>query len=253
MKKFNLTALLLCAAFCASCTAENAEAITTTAVTTTTAVSTEAQTTTAETTTVEITTTTAEATTTTAETTAEPAEIELKEYDFDNIEYVPFEEYTGIDFMTEEQQRSFWLATFVYEVFDLAGDSFFRTSGVEYDFYSQRPCGEICYGSGFTYDSVMSEFRSVLSEEILNDIIWLTDINTNGEFACNDGARGASADFDFYLEFSPVEVTDEKVIFQITARYADPDNREEKSYVTYDYEMVYDNGNWIVTKFEFWK
>lgn len=196
-------------------------------------------------------------TTATEEATAAPEKIELKEFDFDNIEYIPVEEYTGIDFLTEEQQRSFWLATFVYEVFMLDGSEFFRLNKIEYETYSQRliytsPLN--CYGTGFTDDSVWNEISTVFSGNILFEITQHKIASSDDfEFAIWDGARGASADFDYHLEFAPVEITDEKVTFQITARYADPDNREEKSYYTYDYEMVYDSGNWIMTKFELWK
>ncbi len=252
MKKFNLTALLLCAAFCASCTAENAEAITTTAVTTTTAVSTEVQTTTAETTTVEITTATAEATTTTVETTAEPAEIELKEYvfDIDVKEFPPYEEYTGIEILSEEQQRAFWNAYYFYTIFDMETDAFFRFNHID---YNTKQNG-ILYATGYSYDSVINGFKTVLSEEIVDSILDESKCaGIDGEFYCGQGARGADIFFLDELQFVAVEMTEEKAVFKINALYGDFDNEENREYVEHNFEMVLIDGNWIVTKFEFWK
>ncbi len=259
MRKTNILFLILCMAFLTSCNAvtvvTNTEEPVATIVSSTEATS--------ETTNTDVITIVTSSTTkliteeTVAETTSKIEKIQLKEFDFDNIQYVPTEEYTGINFLGEEQQRSFWLATFVYEVFMLDGSEFFTLNGIEYDTYSKRLLYDSpleCYGTGFTFDSVWNEFSTVFSGDILFEITQHKIASSDdSEFAIWVGTRGRSADFDDYLEFSPVEITEEKVVFQITARYANPDNREEKSYFTYDYEMVLDGENWIMTRFEFWK
>ncbi len=156
--------------------------------------------------------------------------------------------HLGSKFLTEEQLISFWLTYHFHFMFEIETSYFFDFSSIDFgernaDFYS----------TGFTYESVMNSLKTFMSEEIIKEITSDKCADIDGEFYCGIGAKGARADFDDHIEFTPVEITDEKVIFQITARYANPDNPEEKSYYTYDYEMVLDGENWIMTKFELWR
>lgn len=180
--------------------------------------------------------------------------LNLKKYDINKAAFTPTEEYNGLDFLSEEQQQVFWLASFVYRVFDLDQSIFFYTSGIE------TPTDNLIddtafYHTGFTYESVKNGFLSVLSEDIVNGLMTeqrCADIN--GEFVCGIGARGINPSFMFTLEFEPIEVTDDIVRFKALAGYGDPESGSDKvtSYQEVDFEMQKTNGQWIVTKFEMW-
>ena len=188
------------------------------------------------------------------ETTQQESEaVELAEYDINKILfYEYYSEYSGLDFLSEEQQRVFSLAGFVYETFDLDLSEFFRSAGTDLteDNYIEDT---IFYHTGFTYESVMNGFSSVLSENILNGLTEQKCADLNGEFVCGAGARGVNMLYMGTIEFEPVEVTDEIVKFKGKAGYGDPENPDEiLSYEEYDFEMEKVNGKWIVTKFELW-
>ncbi len=156
--------------------------------------------------------------------------------------------HLGSEFLTEEQCISFWLTYHFHFMFEIETSYFFDFSSIN---FGERNAD--LYSTGFTYESVMNSLKTFMSEEIIKEITSDKCADIDGEFYCVMGAKGASVDFDDHIEFTPIEITDEKVIFQITARYANPDNPEEKSYYTYDYEMVFDGENWIMTKFELWR
>ena len=51
---------------------------------------------------------------------------------------------------------------------------------------------------------------------------------------------------------TPVEITDDKVSFQLTAAYADPGTKESLGEGAFDFEMILTNGHWVMTKYELW-
>ena len=179
--------------------------------------------------------------------------VELAEYDINKVlSYEYYSEYSGLDFLSEEQQRVFSLASFVYETFDLDLSDFFRSAGTELT-EDNHIEDTIFYHTGFTYESVMKGFSSVLSEDILKGLTEQKCVDINGEFVCGAGARGGNMSYMGTIEFEPVEVTDDIVKFKGKAGYGDPENPDEiLSYEEYDFEMEKVNGRWIVTKFKLW-
>lgn len=249
MKKTKIGALIMavCLLSCSCGQSKPAETekvteATTTAVTTT------------ETTAVTTTETTAETTTateeTTAETTAEAEEKpELKEFDINTVDYEFYEEMKGFDLLTEKQQTAFKRATWIYTIMDLDSDLFFRTLNIESDEIAE----DYRYHTGYSYDSVMNGFKTVLSEEILsvNHDVWG---NFEGEFICGEGARGANIFFLDEIEFKDVVTEGDKTTFTLTATYGDWDNPDgERDYIDSQFEITEIDGNAVFTKFTFWK
>lgn len=176
----------------------------------------------------------------------------LKEYSFDISceEFPPYEEYTGIEILSEEQQRAFWNAYYFYTIFDIDTAEFFRFNHID---YNAKQNGFL-YATGYSYDSVINGFKTVLSEEIVDSMLKEYNCaNIDGEFYCGQGARGANIFFLDKLEFVAVEMSEEKAVFKINALYGDFDNEEVREYVEHNFEMILIDDNWIVTKFEFWK
>lgn len=191
---------------------------------------------------------------TTEATTQSNAEaVELTEYDINKAVYHYDLKCSGLDFLSEEQQRVFWLASFVYTSFDLDLSDFFYVSGIE---ASEDDLIEdtIFYHTGFTYESVLNGFLSVLSENIVNDLIKEKCADINGEFVCGIGARGVNVSFMGTLDFEPIEVTDDIVKFKARAGYGDPESGTDEitSYEEVNFEMQKTDEKWIVTKFEMW-
>ena len=183
-------------------------------------------------------------------------EPELKEFNIYDVqlEVIQFECYDFTDkdmeFLNDEQKLTFKLATFVYMVLDLEGAIFFSCTNTDAVYDKDV---HLCH-TGFTYESVMNGFKSVLSEDIVeNPKYERVYRNFNGEFLCSDGARGASGAFNSIKEFVPVEITDEKVVFQVIALYSNPETREKIGDYTYNFEMVFVDDHWVMTQYEFWK
>lgn len=179
--------------------------------------------------------------------TQENVATELKEFNIYDIQFT-IEDFPNAEFLSEEQERTFMLATFVYMTLDLDGDMFFRYNNIRPLYNSEV---RMCH-TGFTYESVMNGFNSVLSENILSEKFKERYSELNGEFLCLDGARGASADFDCIKGVTPVEITDDKVSFQLTAAYADPGTKESLGETAFDFEMLLTDGHWVMTKYELW-
>lgn len=177
--------------------------------------------------------------------------VELTEYDINKAAYHYDLKCSGLDFLSEEQQRIFELASFVYTTFDLDLSEFFYASGIE---TSEDDSIEdtIFYHTGFTYESVLNGFLSVLSEDIVNNLMEQKCADLNGEFVCGIGAKGGNISFMGTLEFEPVEVTDDIVKFKALAGYGDPGTDKITSYEEVNFEMQKTDGKWIVTKFEMW-
>ena len=192
--------------------------------------------------------------TTEATTQLESEAVELTEYDINKIlSYEYYTEYSGLDFLSEEQQRVFSLASFVYKTFDLDLSYFFFSSGIEIS-EDDHIEDTIFYHTGFTYESVLNGFLSVLSEDIVNDLLKEKSADLNGEFVCGAGARGGNVSFMGTLDFEPIEVTDDIVKFKALAGYGDPNSGTDEilSYEEVNFEMQKTDGKWIVTKFEMW-
>ena len=165
--------------------------------------------------------------------TQEKVETELKEFNIYDIQFT-IENFPNVEFLSEEQERTFMLATFVYMTLDLDGDMFFRYNNIRPLYNSEV---YMCH-TGFTYESVINGFKSVLSENILNEKFKERFSELNGEFLCFDGARGVSADFDHIESITPVEASADKVTFQLTAAYSDPKTLESIGESTFDFEMI---------------
>lgn len=191
---------------------------------------------------------------TTEATTQSNAEaVELTEYDITKADYHYDLKCSGLDFLSEEQQHVFWLASFVCTSFELDQSDFFYASGIE---ASEDDLIEdtVFYHTGFTYESVLNGFLSVLSEGIVNDLIKEKCADINGEFVCGKGARGANVSFMGTLDFESIEVTDDIVKFKARAGYGDPESGTDEitSYEEVNFEMQKTDEKWIVTKFEMW-
>ncbi|MGN0589100.1 MAG: hypothetical protein ACI4KO_06160 [Ruminiclostridium sp.] len=245
MKKTKIVALIMAVSLLCSCgqgkplkTEKTTEATTTAATTAETTSETTSETTAAtEETTVG----------TTAEATAEKPG--LKKFDINAVDYELYEEMTGFDLLSEKQQTAFKRATWIYTIMDLDSDLFFRTLNIE----SDKIAEDYRYHTGYSYDSVMNGFKTVLSEEILSDNydVWG---NLEGEFICGIGARGADISFLGEIEFKDVVTEGDKTTFTLTATYGDLEKPDgEKEYVDYQFEITEIDGNAVFTKFEFWK
>ena len=241
MKKTKTAALItaVCLLFCSCGQGKPSETEKTTETTTTAATTAE---TTAE--------TTAATEETTAETTVETeVKPELKEFDINSIDCELYEEMTGFDLLSEKQQTAFKRATWIYTVMSLDSYLFFYECNIE----AKEIAEDYRYHTGYSYDSVMNGFKTVLSEEILsgNHDVWG---NLEGEFICGIGARGADISFMGEIEFKNVVTEGDKTTFTLTAAYGDWENPDgEKEYVDYGFEITEIDGNAIFTKFEFWK
>lgn len=257
MKKRILSALLV-SALVMSVTACGGTAIAATATTAASTTETPATTTAASTTEAPATTTAADSieestdTTTVSDTvendeTSEESGSEFKEFNIYDVDFT-LDDFPEIDFLNEEQKQAFMLASFVYMTFDMDGDMFFRYNDIT-PVYNEE--NYMCH-TGFDYESVVSGFKAVLSEDILNERFKEQYTDLNGEFLCFDGARGASADFDCIKGVTPVEITDDKVSFQLTAAYADPETKESLGETAFDFEMLLTDGHWVMTKYELW-
>lgn len=174
---------------------------------------------------------------------------ELKQYDINAISFTPTEEYSGMDFLAEEQQRVFWQADFIYTVFSSDSSLFFSASGIN----SDESVDNRFYKTGYDYESVINSFKSVLSEDIVNELIESKCENHDGEFVCGIGAKGINPSFMFVLEFEEVKANDNSVSFKALADYGDPEKNEITSQKEFNFQMDKVNGNWIVTRFEMWK
>ena len=198
--------------------------------------------------------TTVETTTvTTVETTAETTVVteekpELKEFDINTVDYDLYWEIDGFEALTEKQQTAFSRAVWIKTISEMDGDLFFRTFGIE----SNEIADEYRYHTGYSYDSVMNGFKTVLSEEILSENydVWG---NLEGEFVCGQGARGSDISFLGELSISKVETEGDKTTFILTAAYGDWENPEgEKTYIDYNFEITEIDGNSVFTKFILW-
>lgn len=174
---------------------------------------------------------------------------ELKQYDINAVAFLPSEEYSGMDFLSEEQQRVFWQADFIYTAFSLDSSVFFSASGIT----SDESIDSVYYRTGYDYDSVINAFKSVVSEDIVSELVEPKCKNNNGEFVCGIGAKGIDPSFMFILEFQELEASDSSVSFKATAYYGDPDETGVTSQREFKYQMDKVGGNWIVTQFELWK
>lgn len=174
---------------------------------------------------------------------------ELKQYDINAVTFLPSEEYSGMDFLSEEQQRIFWQADFIYTAFSLDSSVFFSASGIT----SDESIDSVFYRTGYDYDSVINAFKSVVSEDIVSELVEPKCKNNNGEFVCGIGAKGIDPSFMFILEFQELETSDSSVSFTATAYYGDPDGTGVTSQREFNYQMDKVDGNWIVTQFELWK
>lgn len=198
--------------------------------------------------------TTTETTAVTEETTAETTvgteeKPELKEFDINSINYELYEEMKGFDLLSEKQQTAFMRATWIYTVMNLNSQLFFGTCNIS----ESEIAEEYRYHTGYSYDSVMNGFKTVLSEEILSghQNVWG---NLDGEFICGDGARGANIFFLDEIEFKDVVTEGDKTTFTLTATYGDWENPDgEREYVDYPFEITEFDGNSVFTKFSFWK
>ena len=184
---------------------------------------------------------------TTTEAVTTPEAKTLKEYDIDDVEFT-LGEFPDLEFLNDEQKRAFTLASFVYMAMDLNSSYFFGNDHADHVYNEETRM----YHTGFSYESVMKGFSSVLSEDILSKLTEGRCTNLDGEFRCVDGARGASADFDRIKEAVPVEITDEKAVFQLVALYYDPQTEENTGELTFNFEMNLIDGKWKVTKYELW-
>ena len=251
MKKTKIGALIM-AVCLLSCSCGQSKPAETEKVTeaTTTAVTTAETTSETTTATEETAAETTAAETTVAETTAEAEEKpELKEFDINTVDYELYEEMKGFDLLTEKQQTAFKRATWIYTIMDLDSDLFFRTLNIESDEIAE----DYRYHTGYSYDSVMEGFKTVLSEEILsvNHDVWG---NFEGEFICGEGARGANIFFLDEIEFKDVVTEGDKTTFTLTATYGDWDNPDgERDYIDSQFEITEIDGNAVFTKFTFWK
>ena len=173
---------------------------------------------------------------------------EFEEFDINTVDFW-LEDFPDMDnVLNEKQQKSFMLATFVYMSFNVDGYIFFMHSNTT-PVYSDDTI--YCH-TGFSYDSVMNGMTSVLSEEIINLKLSNVFDNLNGEFVCFDGARGTSVDFDRIKEIRLVKSSEEKVAFELVASYINPETLESMDDMTFEYEMILSDGNWIMTKYELW-
>lgn len=173
----------------------------------------------------------------------------LKQYDINSISFFPSEEYSGMDFLSEEQQHVFWQAYFIYTVFSLDSSVFFSASGIN----SDESIDGIFYKTGYDYDSVINAFKSVVSVDIISDLVEPKCKNNNGEFVCGIGAKGIDPSFMFVLEFEEVKADDSSVFFKAIGGYGEPDGTEIISHKEFNFQMDKVDENWIVTKFELWK
>lgn len=173
----------------------------------------------------------------------------LKQYDINAISFFPSEEYSGMDFLSEEQQRIFWQADFIYTVFSLDSSVFFSASGIN----SDESIDDVFYKTGYDYDSVINAFKSVVSADIVSELVEPKCKNNNGEFVCGIGAKGIDPCFMFKLEFKADEITDDSVSFKAVADYGEPDGTEVINQEEFNFQMDKVGENWIVTKFEMWK
>ena len=198
--------------------------------------------------------TTTETTTATEETTAETTvaaeeKPQLKEFDINSINYELYEEMKGFDLLSEKQQTAFKRATWIYTIMDLDSYMFFYSCGIS----ATEIAEDYRYHTGYSYESVMNSFKTVLSEEILGDDknVWS---DYNGEFICGEGARGSNIDFLGQIEFKDVVTEGDKTTFTLTAAYGDWENPDgEREYVDFPFEITEIDGNAVFTKFEFWK
>lgn len=177
--------------------------------------------------------------------------LNLKMYDINEISFTPTEEYSGMDFLSEEQQRVFWRADFIYTAFSLDLSEFFRASGIDSDESNRTDSG--LYRTGYDYDSVINAFKTVVSADIVSELVEPKCQNDNGEFVCGNGAKGINPSFMFTLEFEKVEATDSSVSFKAVAGYGEPDGTEVTTTKEFNFQMDKVGENWIVTKFEMWK
>lgn len=173
----------------------------------------------------------------------------LKQYDINAISFLPDEEYSGMDFLSEEQQRIFWQADFIYTAFSLDSSVFFSASGINID----ESIDNVFYKTGYDYDSVINAFKSVVSADIVSELVEPKCQNNNGEFVCGIGAKGIDPSFMFVLEFEAVKADDNSVSFKAIGGYGEPDGTEIISHKEFNFQMDKIDENWIVTKFELWK
>ncbi len=202
----------------------------------------------------------------TSEVTAEPAatsepavtveaEVPLKTFSLDDVItydflYANVDAAEGADFLTAEQMAAFRQAYYVVYCLELDSGTFHQGIGSEYDEAKLVP-DTYHFRTGYSYDSVMSEFCSVLSEEYLTS---RSDVfgGYDGEFAMGIGARGGNIFYLGELRFEPIEVTEEMVSFKLLAKYGDPDNPDDFAYEENLFAMEKQGENWVFTQFSLW-
>lgn len=181
---------------------------------------------------------------------------ELMEFNMNDIEFkTRTVECTGMEYLSEEQQRTFWNACFIYLVCEIDNADFFYCNTANDSFYG-IPDGMWLH-TGYSYSSVITGFLSVVSPDILfNDFMKnISHMNYNGEMLFINGCKGASYPESF--EIIPGEITDDKVTFTLRCkiyRYPEADMSEDENDLYYDcnFEMTKTDGNWIMTRFDKW-
>lgn len=190
--------------------------------------------------------------TTAVTTTEEP--LELVDYDISNVVFTPWEEYSGIEFMTEEQQKAFWLAGYINMMFDFEVGMFWDYKALPIPkprYEDMHILDSYFYHTGFTYGSVIQGFESVLSEDILSEIMEGKCADYNGEYVSSMGFTGSNPAFTEKMDFQFVSSDESKLEFKVIAYFADPATNASAT-KEYEYEMVKIDENWILTKFDMW-
>ncbi len=165
------------------------------------------------------------------------------------------ETYKGaekISFLNPEQQKVFEKAFYIKLMLNLDTSYFWSGIGEKPYENAEMVGGTICMRTGYSYESVMSEFCSVLSEEIVEKDGGSGICNADGEFAISDGARGADIGYD-HIEFVPEPTkNDPDVVFKGIATYCDPDSGEVTHTKDYIFRMEKTNNGWKFKEFSLW-
>lgn len=178
----------------------------------------------------------------------------FKKYNIDEaMKKADYLEYETLSFLTPEQQNAFNRAFYLVYGFELSTSPVL--AGFDIGSYSSDQLIDGRYlHTGYSYDSVMSAFKSVLSE----DIIAVYEnygqfMNKDGEFIISDGARGANIYFDRVV-FEPEYIKGEPdAVFKGTVYYSDPDTGivdEQTTEVSFRMERTA-NG-WKFKEFQLW-
>ena len=192
-------------------------------------------------------------TTETSETNTDENPITLTEYNIFEKNYKNDLEYNGMEFMTKEQQKVFWLVTEVYSLYDSGPDNFWYDDPQALWVDGSVRVGDREYlHTGYTYESVIESYNSIMSEDIFSDAMKERYADYNGEFVVINGGGGGDPSFTGKIDFQLVSSDDSKLEFKVIAYYADPGTNESLGTQEYNCEMKKIDESWIVTKFEFW-